>query len=217
MSISRVVVGVMLLGTLAAAALAAPTPVQLLDQMAARWNTVNDYDVVVGSTRWEGGKEAYQQYRYAFKKPRMVRLQTTAGEDRGGELVVRPDGVIRGRKSSGPLKVFAVTMSREDRRLRGGDGVGVWELDQGSEINRLRSQLRAAGAQSSVTGPTNGQYVLTVRPGSGAAGTVNTYWIDSRSLWIVKSERARAGTLLQRDIYSSLRVNPGFTNAFFEF
>src|SRR5688572_15455579 len=109
MSFTRVAVGVVLLGSLAAAGSAARNPQQVIDQMAGKFSSVNDYDVRVDSVSLEGGKEEKKTYRFAFKKPRMIRLRVISGEGKDGEMCVRPDGKIRGRKNSGLLKAFAIT------------------------------------------------------------------------------------------------------------
>ena len=143
MSRTRLTVGAALMCGLAASSVAAaPSPRQLVDQMAARWGAVNDYEVTVDSTAVENGKSESHRYTFAFHKPGMVRLKTLTGPDRGGELCVRPDGKIRGRKDAGVLKVFAITMDRSDKRLLNCEGVGVWAMDFGSELARLRSERR---------------------------------------------------------------------------
>src|SRR5262249_40484863 len=148
-------------------AAAAPTPQQLLDQMAAQFSKVNDYEVIIDGTSRESGPEKTQRYRFAFKRPGMIRLHTLAGENKDGELCVRPDGPIRGRKNSGVIKVFAITMSRSDKRLRDAEGIGVWEMDLGSLINRLKTKIQTPGNQASVTDRPNGVYQLELHYGGG--------------------------------------------------
>jgi len=46
---------------------------------------------------------------------------------------------------------------------------------------------------------------------------VDRYWVNSRSLWFSRWERMQNAALLERNVYSGLRVNPGFTNGYFEF
>jgi outer membrane lipoprotein-sorting protein len=220
MSITRLAVGAVLVSSLAAAhvAAAAPAPQQLLDQMAAQFSKVTDYEVIVDGTSREGAKEVVQRYRFAYKRPGMIRLRTLAGENKDGELCVRPDGTIRGRKNSGVIKVFAITMSRSDRRLRDSEGVGIWEMDYGSLMNRLKTKIQAPGNQASVTDRPNGIYQLELHYGGGKmAGCVDRYWIDSRSFWITSWERMKNNALLERNTYSNLRLNPGFSNGYFEF
>lgn len=218
MSIARFVVGAALLSSVAAgSASAAPTPQQLLDQMAAQFARVNDYEVTIDSTSRDKGKENTIRYRFAYKKPRMIRLRTLSGENKDGELVVRPDGVIRGRKSAGLVKVFAVTMSRDDKRLCDSEGVGVWEMDHGSLIQRLKCKAQASTNQASVSA-SGSDYILEIRYNSGAlAGATDRYWVDSKSLFMERYERTKSGITLERDVYSDLRINPGFTPAYFEF
>lgn len=221
MSRTRLTVGAALVCGLAASSVsAAPSPRQLLDQMAARWSAVNDYEVTVDSTALENGKTQSQRYAFAFKKPGMVRLKTLTGPDKGGELCVRPDGQIRGRKDAGVLKVFAITMSKSDKRLLNAEGVGIWAMDFGSEIARLKSRVTQSGTQASVADPdrAGGEYVLTLRYGGGAlAGMSARYWVDSRSLAITKLERLRNNVVVDRCVYSGMRLNPGFTAHYFEF
>ena len=70
-------------------------------------------------------------------------------------------------------------MSRTDDRLKDCEGIGVWEMDYGSTINRLRAKLRAPGIRMSVTGPASGSYLLEVRYSAGRqAGMVDHYWIN---------------------------------------
>lgn len=218
MSITRLVVGAALVTSVAASSvLASPTPQQLLDQMAARFSRVNDYEVTIDSTSSEGSRPCNVRYRYAFKKPNMVRLRTLSGENKDGELVCRPDGTIRGRKNSGLIKVFALTMSRSDKRLRDSEGVGVWEMDHGAAIQRLKASVGASGNRVAVT-PSGGDHVLEIRFGAGAlAGAVDRYWIDGETLMINRRERSRNNVVTERDTYSDLRINPGFTPAYFEF
>jgi outer membrane lipoprotein-sorting protein len=221
MQIRRMAVGAVVLGGLAAANLAAAalTPQQLLEQMGAQFSRVADYEVIIDGTSRESGREKSQRYRFAFKKPGMIRLHTLSGENKDGELCVRPDGKIRGRKNSGMVKVFAVTMARDDSRLRDSEGVGVWEMDFGSLINRLRAKVNTPGNRATVTGPDRaGDYLLELRYGAGRlAGCVDRYWVNSRSLWFSRWERMQNAALLERNVYSGLRVNPGFTNGYFEF
>src|SRR5262249_3662997 len=142
MSRTRLTVGAALLcGLTASSVSAAPSPRQLLEQMAARWSAVNDYDVTVDSTSVDNGRTQSPRYSFAFKKPGMVRLKALTGPDKGGELCVRPDGQIRGRKDAGIIKVFAITMSRSDKRLLNNEGVGIWAMDFGSELARLKSRV----------------------------------------------------------------------------
>jgi outer membrane lipoprotein-sorting protein len=220
MSITRLAVGVALASSLAAAnvAAAAPTPQQLLDQMGAQFSKVNDYEVIIDGTSREGGKEKSQRYRFAFKRPGMIRLHTLSGENKDGELCVNSEGQIRGRKNSGLIKVFAITMSRNDSRLRDSEGVGVWEMDFGSLINRLKKKIVTAGNQASVTDRPNGIYQLELHYGGGKmAGCVDRYWIDSRSLWVTGWERSKNNALLERNSFSGLKVNPGLSNGYFDF
>src|SRR5262245_37281017 len=122
MSIGHLAAGVALLSGLAGAGTAAPNPQQLLDQMSARFNGITDYEVVVDSTARDGSGLKQRRYRFDFKKPVMVRLRTLSGENKDGELCVRPDGKIRGRKDSGMVRMFAITMSRSDDRLKDSEG-----------------------------------------------------------------------------------------------
>src|SRR5437763_10170625 len=108
MSIGHLAAGVALISGLAGTATAAPTPQQLLDQMSARFNSISDYEVIVDSTARMGSGLKQRQYRFDFKKPGMIRLRTLAGENKDGELCVRTDGLIRGRKDSGLVKVFCI-------------------------------------------------------------------------------------------------------------
>ncbi len=222
MTLARVAVGLVLLGGLAAAALAAPplAPQQLLDQMSARFTGVNDYEVVIDSVAREGNNEERIRYRFAWKRPSLIRLRTLSGPDKDGELCCTKAGKIRGRKNSGLIKVFAVSMDRDDKRLRDAEGVPVWQMDAGSTIHRLKTKLNTPGVQASVTGPDrpNGLYQLSLRGASGAmAGIAENYWIDSQSLWITRMERLKNGALSESRAYSALRVNPGFTDQYFEF
>src|SRR5207249_2484097 len=96
MSIGHLAAGVALMSGLAGTGAAAPSPQQLFDQMSARFNGISDYEVVVDSTARQGSGLKERRYRFDFKKPGMVRLRTLSGENKDGELCVRPDGRIRG-------------------------------------------------------------------------------------------------------------------------
>jgi len=218
MFIGRIAAGVILMSGIAGASSAAPAPQQLLDQMSARFNTISDYEVMVASTARTSSGLKEQRYRFDFKKPGMIRLHTLSGENKDGELCVRSDGKIRGRKACGLIKVFAITMSRSDDRLKDTEGVGVWEMDYGSTINRLRAKLRTPGNKLTVTGPTNGNYLLEVHYGAGRlAGMTDKYWINSDSLWVTRCDRWQNDAIVERSIYSNLRLNIGLSNAFFDF
>jgi len=218
MAIGTIAAGAALLGALATAASAAPAPQQLLDQMSARFNAITDYQVTVDSTARVGSSLKERRYQFAFKKPGMIRLQTLTGENKGGELCVCPDGRIRGRKNSGMLKVFAVTMSRGDARLKDSEGIGVWEMDFGSTIRRLRAKISTPGIRATVIGSSAGSYLLEIRYGAGRlAGVVERYAINVDTLCINQSERLKDGAIVERSVYSEMRVNNGLANSYFEF
>jgi hypothetical protein len=217
MSIGHITASVALLSGIAAGT-TAPAPQQLLDQMSARFNSISDYEVTVDSTARQSSGLKETRYRFDFKKPGMIRLRTLSGDNKGGELCVRPDGKIRGRKDSGLIRMFAITMSRSDDRLKDSEGIGVWEMDYGSTINRLRAKLRTPGNRVTVSGPANGNYVLEVHYGAGRlAGMIDRYWISSDSLWVTRCDRLRDKALVERSVYSALRVNIGLSNGFFDF
>jgi outer membrane lipoprotein-sorting protein len=218
MSIGHLAAGVALLSGLTGAGTTAFATQQLLDQMSARFNSISDYEITVDSSAREGSGLKQRRYRFDFKKPGMVRLRTLSGENKDGELCVRPDGRIRGRKDSGLVKMFAVTMSRSDDRLKDSEGIGVWEMDYGSTINRLRTKMHTPGNKVSVTGPTSGNYLLELHYGAGRlAGMTDRYWISSDSLWVTRCERWQNNAIVERSVYSNLRVNIGLSNGYFEF
>lgn len=137
---------------LASPALAARiSPPELLQDMAERFATVRDYDVLV-QTETPGRRPRNERYRLQFlrrqneRQTNMFRLKVRSGPHDGDELLVRQDGVIR-FQADGLFKPVA-TLRRDHPRARLAEGLPLWEADFGSIISRLTAVCRRASGRT---------------------------------------------------------------------
>ncbi len=111
----------------------APTPESLLNNLKAKWNSIQDYQSMMRSRNRLGNQKDEKKFLFSFKKPHQVRTEVTEGEKRGSVLTRDATGKIRGKKG-GVLGIVAITLSEDDERVTNLRGRKFYLADWGSVI-----------------------------------------------------------------------------------
>lgn len=158
---------------------------------------------VTGATVVDGKT---QQFKMAFLRPKMVRIDT-----KDGQVSVQPNGAIKGRLGRGPLGKIAQTLSREDKRLQDAEGIPFYESDFLSMLARIESKVKAGAVATMQAKPTGCQ--LELRSGE----TVWRYRFSTGDYSLLESSRWVNGKQVETSVYTQFRPNAPLTAAYFKF
>src|SRR5262245_50726656 len=123
------------------------TAADVAKRLQTRFEQMTDYECVLQTETRAAGKVEAGTFRVWYRRPGLLRLRVLKGRRKGSELVLGPDGVLRGRRG-GLLKPFSRRLSRSDPSLRSLRGQPAWELDFGSFLRAMRERMALPGSKS---------------------------------------------------------------------
>jgi len=180
-----------------------PTNVQeLLACLESAVANLQDY-TVTGTTETDGKK---QQFKMAFKRPNLVRIDTHQGQ-----VSVQPNGDIKGRLGHGPFGKIAQKLRRSDKRLQDAEGIPFYESDFLSMLARVQAQIKE-GAAATMNADTT-SYVLEIHSGD----TAWKYRLDSSDFSLQESSRWVKSKQAEITHYTDFHANTGIKTGFFKF
>lgn len=190
------------------------TPEALLSKAIESFQNLNSYQcrMVVHLTR---GKEAQDsQYLFSYQKPRLMRMYVEKGRDRKSTVILREDGIIRG-KPGGMLSVVPpLTLNPDDKRLRDLWDRRFYQADWGTLLKEIQISLKGCASTKIEMLNSGKEYLLTLQ---GNNGDVDQVWFDHEN-WSLFKRRIRLANGDTLDAkWSDIKLNPKFPGKFFDF
>jgi outer membrane lipoprotein-sorting protein len=204
-----------LAGTVGAAE---PTPQQIADRLEARMKRVPGYECVMTSEFHLPKRSTRGTYHIWFRQPDLIRIKVTEGDHRGSEFAVTPNGKVRAR-GGGLARIFKITMSKTDGRLKSPLGDYAWESDFCSYCRTLRDRLQAADRSEVHPAPgAPGALQLSLgyrHPKSGH--TMREVWTVDTDRWLLLGKSIfDEGREISRVQFRDFRENPQLAENFFD-
>jgi outer membrane lipoprotein-sorting protein len=124
-----------------------PDAKEILTALHHKLDSIKDYQYQINYVRSRNGAKSIEGYNYFFKRPNLIRLEVTAGKDKGSLAILTASGKVRAH-SGGMLGIFTVTMEPNDKRLQDEDGYTIADSGLQKIIKEMESKL--AGNSSTV-------------------------------------------------------------------
>jgi hypothetical protein len=213
---------VLVLAAYSLAAQSAPSlsPDNVANSLQSRFERLTDYDCLLKTETHAGSKIEAMTFHLWYRRPGLLRLRVLQGRHKGSELVLGPDGTLRGRRG-GLLKPFTRRLSRNDPSLRSLRGQPAWELDFGSFLRAMRERMALPGSTAVVHVPTatESHLLLEVRyPPEGSDRFLRDLWAVDEGEWLLASGDVFDGeTRVDHVEFSQIRVDQGTPESWFHF
>jgi outer membrane lipoprotein-sorting protein len=117
-----------------------PNTRDILAALHRRLDTLQDYQHQNIYIRNRNGVNVTEGYNYFFKKPNLIRLEVTAGKDKGSLAILTATGKVRAH-AGGVLGIFKVTMEPNDKRLQNEDGFTIADSGFQKIIKEIETRL----------------------------------------------------------------------------
>jgi outer membrane lipoprotein-sorting protein len=189
------------------------TPESLLSEAIKNYQGLTSYQCRLILHVTKGKEEQNSEYIFYYQKPNLVRMYVDEGVGKGNTVLLRKDGLIRGRRE-GAFSFFPITLKPDDQRL-----CDLWnrqfsQTDWGKILEETMARLRTY--HSSTLEVVNGgkQFLLTLK---GNDGFVEQTWLDHDQLILAqKHVVSQSGDRL--DVrWTEVSLNPHFDDSFFYF
>jgi outer membrane lipoprotein-sorting protein len=189
-------------------------PDTLLSKAIESFQNLNSYQcrMVVHLTK---GKETQDsQYLFSYQKPRLMRMYVEKGKDKKSTVILREDGIIRG-KPGGMLSVVPpLTLKPDDKRLRDIWDRRFYQANWGTLLKEIQNSLKGCASAKIEMLNSGKEYLLTVQ---GSNGDVDQIWFHHEHLSLFKRKvRLASGDELDAK-WTDIKLNPAFADKFFDF
>jgi outer membrane lipoprotein-sorting protein len=205
-----------LLLTAACVALAEPSPQAA--QLPAQSDKIISYACTMQSFNRLGAESSTKTVRFTWARGGRVRMEVVEGPDKGSVLTRDGQGQLRGRKG-GFLKMIAVTLKEDDRRVVNLRGRKFYEADWGSVIQEIRAREQAGWAvqplaDDAVKGAAC-RVVELVAPAGSSGVTRDRVWISRDRDLILRRQQFEGETLVNDVTWWDVELNPAVEDALF--
>jgi outer membrane lipoprotein-sorting protein len=189
------------------------TPQELVRDAIENFQNLHScqYRIILHLTKGEMVQES--EYVFYYQKPNLVRMYVKKGKDRGSTVLMRKDGVIRGKRG-GLLSVIPVTLKPDDERLSDLWGNKFYESDWGTLLKETGARMEE-GVPCRVEEIEGGKQVLLTIEGKN--GYVERNWLESGRLVLVKRQIRKANGDSLDATWTDVVLNPEFKEGFFDF
>jgi len=188
------------------------TPEGLVSSALENYESLQSYQCRLTLHATKGEEVQDSEYLFYYQKPNLVRMHVSEGSGKGNTVVLRKDGLIRGRRE-GALSVFPITLKPDDERLR-----DLWdrrfaESDWGKILEETLARMKMSDADT-MEAVGGGQFLLTIR---GDDGFLEQTWLERDQLTLARKHvRLHNGDRL--DVrWTDVVLNPQFDEDFFYF
>ncbi|MBI4832029.1 MAG: hypothetical protein HY801_10860 [Candidatus Lindowbacteria bacterium] len=190
------------------------TPEQLVRKAAENNDNLQSYQARMVVHLTKGKQTEDSQYLFSFQKPHLKRMYVEKGKEKKSTVILRKDGVIRG-KPGGMLSVVPpLTLKPEDKRLQDLWERRFYEADWGTLLKEIQDSLKdcSSGHVETVNG--GKEFLLTIEAKNG---DIDQAWFDHERLFLVKRNiRLANGDQLDAK-WIDVALNPRFPDKHFDF
>jgi len=194
-------------------------PKQILNDVYAKWKTVQDYHCMMQSNNRLGEEKDLKKIEFWFKLRHQVRMEVLDGEKKGSALTRNDAGRIRGRKG-GLLKVIPVTLDENDERIFNLRGRKFYEADWGTVIKEVIQRVKNGWTLKRLADEMYNQVPCLVleltgqEPESGV--TKDMIWVDQVNHLILHRKQFE-GTLPVNEVaWWEIQLNTGLGDDLFD-
>lgn len=191
-----------------------------LKNMESAYAQVVDYQVNVEvKTYKKGNAFKVEKFRYAFKKPKWIRIDLVS--PRPGTILFYPDqkGKV-GVRPSGWARFFKFSLAPDSFLLRGSSGQPIDQTDMGrliENISRSLTQERHGGLEIEDDGKTIRIQVLAENHFRDGVLTRYQFLIDKMNWLPVEVSESTPEGLPEREVhFRDFNVNIGLKDSFFQ-
>lgn len=186
------------------------TPQELLQQLKQSFAKLKDYQCQMTDTKYKAGKPSVESRTYYFKKPQLIRVEITAGSDKGAVAVYNSAGKVRAH-AGGILGLFTITMEPNDKRLQDDDGSTFVDSHLGGSIRDLEQAM--TGATVNVTEVTQSRKLYQVEITRPTKRVV--VLVDAQQMLPIQWDTFVNGQLQFRTEWQNLRADVGVADSLF--
>jgi outer membrane lipoprotein-sorting protein len=191
---------------------------EILLEVSRRFSSVHSYRCMLSTICRRDNREERRLYNYSFQVGKLIRMEISAGKDRGATLVYR-DGVVRARRS-GLLSFITLTFKPSDRTVTTIRGGRVDQTDFGFIIGLMQDPSKKVfwknkdiflDQQADVLELLETKAVSVGEPAKGL------FWIADDSKLIIKYELYdKENNLLFQQIHKDIQLNVDFPKDYFK-
>lgn len=191
---------------------------QILEETSRMIASIHSYRCGLSTLCRLGKREERRVYNYGFQDQKLIRMEITAGNDRGATLVYR-DGLVRARRG-GLLSFITLTFKPSDRTVTTIRGGRVDQTDFGFIISLLLDPAKKVFWKNKDVFFGQEAEVLelletrAVGPGEPVRGL---FWIARDSKLILKYELYdKDNNLLFQQMHKDIQLNLDFSKDYFK-
>ncbi len=189
------------------------TPQELLSRAIENFQNVNSYEFRLILHITKGPAEQNSQYHFYYQKPNLVRMYVDEGAGKGNTVILRKDGLIRGRRE-GALSMFPVTLKADDERL-----CDLWhrqfdESDWGRILGETLDRVKKSSSSTVEVVDSGKHFLLTVKESDGF---LEQTWLDCKQLTLAKKLVCLQNGDKLDARWTDVSLNPQFDENFFYF
>lgn len=188
-----------------AAALAATSPAQLIDDFVSAWAKVDTYTATITTHEVSGSRVQDRVYHLSYEKPHRVRMDIVQGDGRGGAAVWDGGDTVHGHQG-GFLSVFRLTVNIHSRLATSIRGDTIPNAIAGAHAQRLQKMK----TKSAVVELRGADEALVVEPADPAeyGGITKEVYVFGADHFPKLEEQWQGDTLVKRTLYTDLVINP---------
>lgn len=183
----------------------------LVGQMKQSFQSLRDYSCQTYTISFKNGKSKLDSHKYYFKKPALIRLEVTAGDDKGAVAILNAKGKVRA-KAGGILGLFTITMEPDDRRLQDRDGSRFVDSHFGGTIADIERAINSGNA--TVTEFYQGRRLYRLEIERPAKRDI--ILIDPQLMLPVEWQSVRQGRTDSKTEWRDLKVDTGLQDSIFD-
>lgn len=193
---------------------------ELVDQMCKAARDLSNYSFQSVMTVYKKHGPVKEVANFYFKKPRLIRVEVTAGEKKGALAVLRADGKVRAHLG-GLLKLFVVTLDPHAAELNSANGYPMVDSDFLSIAEFLQNWLKQ-GIRSRVSadpmqldGSNMPVYVLEMYKGNDQRRVLKRVFVDAKTYLPVEWYDYQGAELWSKSVFKNVRTNIGLKDDLF--